>query len=58
MLFGSAVIEPLSLKNPAPSWISASGSDQFAPPSTERATSIALEDPAANAGPVKPSASA
>ena len=55
---GSAVIAPLSLKKPEPSWIRAIGSDQVLPPSTEFATSMPLVEPLASNCPVKESASA
>ena len=55
---GSAVIEPLSLKNCAPSAISVCGADQEVPPSADRATRIALDEPGASVSPLKTSASA
>src|SRR5579864_8941544 len=55
---GSAVIEPLSLKNWAPSRMSAAGALQVLPPSLELATSMALEEPAPSTNPLKDSESA
>src|SRR5215469_6837588 len=57
-LIGSAVIEPLSLKNCAPSRMSWCGNCHVTPKSAERATSMALEEPGASVAPVNDSESA
>jgi len=54
-LVGSAVIEPLSLKLPEASWMSACGMLQVMPPSVELDTSMALDEPGCRMPPVKES---
>ena len=46
-------MEPLSLKAVELSWMSAVGTLQVRPPSWDCATSMALEEPASSAAPVK-----